>query len=136
MKNDNNYTGIRVGLPLSTPTNVSLYINGKIIKSVDLWEGNETGKKVRKAYEKEKTKIEHFFDNLKNEITKELEKTGRKVFFDDDFVFTGYTSSQWGGVSEYKGIKFYYSMPSPRNEGDPLLLNWTFRTKDGKEFQF
>lgn len=136
MKTEANYTGLKVGAPLSTPTNISLYINGFLIKTIDLWEGNPTGKEVRKAYEKEKTKIVNFLDELKKSIESELKESHpeREIIFDDDFVYTGKPSSQWGGNgNDYQGIKYFFSTPSPSTKNSPLLLIWTFRTENGNQ---
>jgi hypothetical protein len=134
MKTDNNYTGIRVGGALSTPTHINLFINGFLIKTVDLWEGNPTGKEVRKAYKKETIKIINFVEELKKGIELELKQNHpeREIIFDDNFCYSGKPSSQWGGnTNEYKGIKYYFSTPSPSHKDSPLLLIWTFRTEDG-----
>lgn len=134
MKNENNYTGFKVGSPLSTPTEISLYINGFIIRRIDLWEGNETGKAVRKAYEREKVKLEAFFEEIKTEITAELKEAhpDREIIFDDDLVWSGKSSASWGGDgNSYKGISYYFHRPSPSHADSPLVLIWTFRTEKG-----
>lgn len=136
MKTANNYTGLKVGSPLSTPTEVTLYINGFMIKRVDLWEGNETGSKVRRAYEREKAKLEKFFEDLKTEITAELKANhpSIEVIYSDDFVYTGKTSAQWGGdVNSYKGLSYYFTTPSPSHKGDSPILIWSFRNELGNE---
>lgn len=134
---EKNYTGLKVGLPLSTPTNISLYINGLLHITIDLWKNNLSGKKVRKAYEKEKINLQKYFENLKNDISIKLKKDfpDREIFFDNNFCYTGKTSAQWGGNSDdYKGIKYYFSTPSPSKEGDKLILIWTFKTEEGNNF--
>jgi hypothetical protein len=136
MKTEANYTGLKVGAPLSTPTSISLFINGLLIKSIDLWEGNPTGKQVKKAYEKEQINIINFVEELKKGIESELKETHpeREIIFDDDFVYSGKTSAQWGGSgNDYQGIKYYFSTPSPSSKGNALILIWTFRTEKGNQ---
>jgi len=136
MKNENNYTGLKVGLIQSEPisngaTSVNLLINGFLIRTVSLLGENP---KTKNLYEKSVIDLNLFFEEIKREIEKELKENHpeREIIFDDDFVWTGKPSAHWGGDNNsYKGINYYFSQPSPSSKGDPLLLIWTFRTEKG-----